>query len=191
MCGRYQFSIDKEELKDIISEVEKRTNAPYATGEIYPTNTVPILTASEGKIEPELIKWGFPNYWNKGTTINARSETVFEKKMFKKSIETRRCIVPASGFFEWKEEGKGRDKTKYLFERPESPVLYMAGIYNEFDGEKRFVILTKDANNYMKEIHNRMPVILNKNQIQDWITDNEHTGYFMESASPMLEKRVV
>lgn len=191
MCGRYEFSIDREELRDIIREVEKRTKEPYHTGEIFPTNTVPILTSNGEDIEPELMKWGFPNFWNKGTTINARSETAFEKKMFKKSMETRRCIVPASGFYEWKEEEKGRDKTKYLFERPESPVIYMAGIYNEFEGEKRFVILTKDANEYMKEIHSRMPVILSKDKIHDWIADNQSTGYLMESASPMLQKKAV
>lgn len=192
MCGRYQYSIEEAELKEIVRAAEEnlKDKTEIKTGEIYPTNRVAILMPGE-QPAPQAVIWGYPNSWNKGITINARSETAFEKKMFAKSMRERRCIIPASGFFEWHETERGRDKDKYLFTSPVNNVIYMAGLYNDFEGERRFVILTKEANSSVDEIHNRMPVILTKDKILSWLNDNEFTDYLIETASPILKKEAV
>lgn len=110
------------------------------------------------------ISWGFPKWTSKGVIINARSETAAEKSMFRKSLLQRRCVVPATGFYEWNHK-----KQKYKFNLPNHELLYLAGIWNEYEGEKHFVILTTAANEAMKDIHNRMPVILKKNIINQWV----------------------
>ena len=111
------------------------------TGEIFPTDLTPVLLPYADVIVPRLMVWGFPSFRNKGVIINARSETVREKKLFASALEKRRCIIPSTGFYEWNAE-----KKKFLFNMPDSGMLYMAGIYDRFDGEDRFVILTTEAN---------------------------------------------
>lgn len=92
----------------------------------------------------------------------------------------RRCTIPSTGFYEWK------DKQKYHFTLPGSSVLYMAGIYNEFAGEPRFVILTTAANESVEEIHDRMPLVLEKNMLNDWISNNETAMHLIHDAPPQL-----
>lgn len=107
MCGRYYIETEDmdQQLKQIIEEAERRQSDPelraaMRLGEIYPTNIVPILT-SQG---PELMKWGYSGYRNR--IINARSETAMDKAMFRRSLMERRCLVPASGYYEWPHQGR-------------------------------------------------------------------------------------
>jgi len=130
--------------------------------------------------------WGYPNFRGKGVIINARSETAQEKKLFGAALKRRRCVIPSTGFYEWDAE-----KKKYLFNMPDSPMLYMAGIYDQFDGENRFVILTTEAEGAMAEIHKRMPVIIPKNRIRDWLCDSEKIGDFLFGEKPALIKKAV
>lgn len=102
MCGRYYIDDEtSREIEKIIKDIDSRnSNKNYKTGEIIPTNTVPILVSQQESITPNLCIWGFPNFKNKGVIINARSETAFEKKTFRESLLSRRCIIPANGFYE-------------------------------------------------------------------------------------------
>lgn len=161
MCGRYQFTPeDDREINSIFDQLNKKYNSEnYNTGEIYPTNYAPVLVGRDNHVTAEVFKWGYPNFNNKGVLINARAEILAEKKMFKSSLETKRCVIPSIGFFEWSHDAQ---KRKYQFNVPESKTLYMAGLYNIFNGEVRFVIITTEANDSMKDIHRRMPVILKK-----------------------------
>jgi putative SOS response-associated peptidase YedK len=138
------------------------------TGEIFPTNVAPVLLAQGDSdiIAPRLIAWGFPNFRNKGVIINARAETAREKRLFASSVERRRCVIPSTGFFEW-----DKNKHKYLFNKPDSSMLYMAGLYNSFDSKNCFVILTTEANASVADIHNRMPVVLSNTNINNWLFD--------------------
>lgn len=175
MCGRYNFTAeDAEEIQRMTREIQERLNEQLKTGEIYPTNLVPILIQDKGCEKPMPMTWGFPHFKGGGVIINARSETVTEKRMFRNSVLTRRCIVPSTGFFEWRREGSS--KIKYLFRLPGEKVLYMAGFYNRFptkDGEERdqFVILTTGANESMQDVHDRMPVILRPEERTVWLSD--------------------
>lgn len=98
MCGRYSLFNDKEivDIAQIIQEVESRYGTAVNTGEIYPTNLVPVLIG--GDVHPEPARWGFPKFNGSGVIINARAETAAEKPTFKTSLLTRRCAVPTTGF---------------------------------------------------------------------------------------------
>lgn len=172
MCGRYTLFTEKEqrELYKIILEVDKKLDRkgqpPIKVGEIYPTNTAPIIVAEGENTAYEAAIWGFPNFNKKGVIINARAETAPEKPMFAKHFEMSRCVVPSTGFFEWDKE-----KTKYLFQGMDGDMVYMAGIASMHNQERRYVILTTNANVSMQEVHNRMPVILSKDEINKWLVD--------------------
>lgn len=169
MCGRYTLMTDEEygDIRRIIQEVQDKVHgAPVKTGEIFPTNLAPVLMQEQGRVEAEAAIWGFPNFRTKGVIINSRSETAAEKPMFRKPLLESRCAVPTTGFFEWDKE-----KHKYLFQLQGTGELYLAGIWNEFKGERRYTILTTAPNDSIINVHNRMPVIVPKARIEEWLTD--------------------
>lgn len=191
MCGRYSLFTQEENQE--IMRIVKSLDARYPgnnmkQGEIYPTNTAPILYAEQDEIKPELSTWGFPRFGAKGVIINARSETADSRPMFKKSLHMRRCIVPSTGFFEWSQNGP---KTKYRFNLPGGSALYMAGIFNEFNGENKFVILTTGANNSIADVHDRMPVILPETMAMDWVLSEEFALSYLHADMPPLKREAV
>ena len=144
------------------------------TGEIFPTNIVPVITGVSGsKKTADLFKWGFPNYRkNSGVIINARCETLSEKPTFRKLLQNNRCLVPASGFYEWKTIETRKEK--YLIRSAPDKLMYFAGLYNSFTDKNgipftSFVIITTEANSQMSQIHTRMPVILSNAEAMHWI----------------------
>ena len=190
MCGRYY--VDDETAREIeriirIADEKVRKTAPVKiqAKDIHPTDIAPILTASEhGGISCSLQKWGLPGFDGKQVIFNARSESALEKKMFREGVEHRRIVVPATWFYEW-----NRNKEKNIFYRKEQPVIFMAGIYNRYQGEDRFVILTTEANASMSPVHNRMPLILEPEEIADWIFEKEKTEQLLYKVPCMLERR--
>ena len=171
MCGRYLVEINDEELKEIAAAAE--VNARHAEqfsfafngGEIFPGSIAPVITANEICF----MKWGFPSRDAKRPPhINARSETAATSKTFGSGLSARRCIIPASGYFEWKTLDKKR-KLKFKFSLPDGSPMYMAGVYSN-DG--RFAILTREAAPAILEIHDRMPVILPKSLIEKWLKES-------------------
>lgn len=192
MCGRYEMFINPENRKmmQIVKDIESKYGVKnnMRTGEIFPTNIVPILSCDSSNITPELSIWGFPKFHSKGVIINSRAETAIDKPTFRKSLLERRCVIPSTGFYEWKQDAS---KQKYRFNLPESENLYMAGIWNEFKDEKRFVILTTAANNSMVDIHNRMPVVIKKEKIDDWIIDTDYAMMLLNEEQPVLERMEV
>ena len=105
MCGRYYIDIDNEEFKKILEEAQRNIYENFKSGEIFPTNIAPIYIEDDNKIKPLLAKWGFPKWDGKGVIINARAETLNEKLMFKDCLHPT-GIVPASFYYEWKQEEK-------------------------------------------------------------------------------------
>lgn len=189
MCGRYTFFTDKElkEIDDIIEQIsDDIQREKMKTGEIFPTDVAPVIVPKQEIITPKLMKWGFPNFYGKGVVINARAETARAKRMFGASLETRRCIVPSTGFYEW-----DATKQKFLFNVPGSGMVYMAGLFNRFDGEDRFVILTTQAGRSMEGVHDRMPVVIPKDQVEEWILDAGKTDDILSGHHPDLLKNLV
>ena len=177
MCGRYVIFSEQEnkELQNIINGIDERLNSnsyKMKTGEIFPTDVVPVITSDfQNNRIVNLFKWGFPNSKHPGSLIiNARSETAHEKYTFSRLLNTNRCIIPASGFYEWKTING--NKEKYLIRTSYESLMYMAGLYIN----DNFVILTTSASEQMSLIHNRMPVILDDKDIPVWI-DKARTMY--------------
>ncbi len=165
MCGRYYISIEESELREILKEVQSKVDAAVRTGEIFPTNIVPVIPA--GGV-PQAMKWGFLKFDGKGHIINARSESAAEKSMFRKPLHEGRCLIPASNYFEWMTvDGK---KQKYAISSGSTP-LYMAGLYRYEKGNDfpAMVILTRDAAPDIAFIHDRMPVIIPIEQQLSWL----------------------
>jgi putative SOS response-associated peptidase YedK len=171
MCGRYYIAIEEKELQDIMREVQQKVDAAklaeVKTGEIFPTNIVPILTPNGAA----LMKWGFKRFDGKGQIINARSETLLEKPMFRKPLlEGQRCLVPASNYFEWQAQPTGK-KIKHTIYNQSAPVIYMEGLYRiEKESDlPAFVIITKGADPNLSIIHDRMPAILDSVNSKSWL----------------------
>ena len=188
MCGRYNFTVEQsDEVREILEQLNAKLHGKEArTGEVFPTNLAPILIEEEKRVEPTLSSWGFPKFDQKGVIINARAETAFEKRTFRDSLLNRRCIVPSTGFYEWDSE-----KRKFLFRLEGTNALYMAGLYTYSGAELRFVILTTEANASMKEVHNRMPLVIPKKEIDTWLLDQSATNDILHRIPPMLIKEAV
>lgn len=189
MCGRYQFSSEQSaEILQIIQEVQDKfgTNAVKAVrqGEIVPGCKMPVLLPSEEGPTPELLVWGYRT--PKSLIVNARAETAAEKPMFAESAQHQRCVIPSTGFYEW--DG---DKRKFSFTMPGSTALYMAGVFDVRGGIPCFCILTTAANDSMREVHDRMPLVLEREQIEPWLYDNAATGYFLSMTPPALDKQLL
>jgi putative SOS response-associated peptidase YedK len=165
MCGRYYIEISDEELSHIAEMAMKKVKLDYrdislkTSGEIYPTDTVPVLT---GEDEYLPMRWGFAMPMKK-LLINARFETFTEKPTFK---DCGRCLIPASGYFEWKRSVN--PKIKYSFSTKTKPV-YLAALFRTEKDKHNFVILTREAVGEAAKIHHRMPVIIPKEYVADWL----------------------
>ena len=176
MCGRYSVLTEDEIvevrqiIKDISLELAKDALGKNLTEqkEIAPTNAAPVVTASGGSIAFEYAKFGFLRWDGKGVIINARAETVKEKAMFKNHIHTGRCVIPASGYFEWKNVDK-KTKHKHLIKDRDGNLLFMAGLYRDGSEGREFVIITKNPYGDVTEIHDRMPVILHTDKLEPWL----------------------
>jgi len=171
MCGRYYIDDNSEYMMGLVREIAAGPDGnrlmDMKLGEIFPTNTVPVITGER----PRLMQWGFARYNGGGKVINARSETALEKPMFAKSMRERRCLLPASWYFEWQRTGSTK-KQKHAISLPDGALLAMAGVFRE---EKDipipvFVILTREAAPGLSHIHDRMPVILPRTLQREWLS---------------------
>ena len=186
MCGRYSFDDTHEifEVRAMLDEIAGEFGEPAAAsvkrGEVFPTNNATILAQTKSGSSARVMSWGFPLHGSKRSIINARSETLFEKPMFRKSVLNLRCLVPCTGFYEW--QTQGNRKQKYQINIKDENFFYMAGLFSSFkiEGQEslRFVIITAAANDFIKPIHHRMPLIVPKHNIADWLNtspiDIEH-----------------
>lgn len=188
MCGRYNFTVEQsDEVREILEKLNAKIQGKEVrTGEVFPTNQAAILLEEGKQTAPALSGWGFPKFNQKGVIINARAETAFEKWTFRDSLLNRRCIIPSTGFYEW-----DSNKQKFLFRLEGTNALYMAGLYTFYQDEMRFVILTTDANDSMKEVHNRMPLVIPKHEIDIWIHDQTATNDILHRVPPMLIREAV
>ena len=188
MCGRYYIEISDAELNEIMEEIKRhQAHQPddgqlsfKLEGDVYPTDIVPVMTRPS---EFSLMRWGFSGFRSSGgdkavkpikPIINARSETIMEKPTFRQSVTERRCLIPASGYYEW--AGKGTAKTKYRLYLP-NRMMFLAGCYRiEHDSIPSqnipcFVVLTREAAPAITDIHDRMPVIFDRNIGEMWLDD--------------------
>jgi putative SOS response-associated peptidase YedK len=178
MCGRYYI-----EDKDIFDFGELGGDFVVKTvGEIFPSDIVPVMT---GLYTFTPMKWGFALSDGK-LLINARSETAATKPMFHDAMTARRCLIPASGYFEWKKQGNRKIKHRFFADNP----LYLAACYrtSHSGGSSEFVILTRDATPALAAIHPRMPVIIPENLAATWL--NESSRAMNEAVDALMFEKV-
>lgn len=182
MCGRYY--VDEKtakEIEKIVRNIDKKLNG-VKMGEVQPSQNALVLTGKKPELSAEVMQWGFPRLDKKGLIINARAESVKEKRTFKDCEMQRRCIVPAAHYFEW-----DREKTKTVLSRSDSGIVYMAGVYQYIQNVERVVILTTQANQSVAKIHDRMPLILDEKEIEGWVYDNELADYLLQKVPVQLK----
>jgi putative SOS response-associated peptidase YedK len=176
MCGRYSVLTEDEiiAIRQIIKEWSVRIvkdefeeyDKPF--GEVRPTDHAPVILNEGDGVSFENLRWGFKRWDGNGVIINARSESINAKSVFSRHLDTGRCVVPAGEYFEWEKLPQG--KRKYYIKDSEGHILFMAGLYRNTAQGREFVIITKDACGEAASIHDRMPVILRANQVEDWLS---------------------
>ncbi len=179
MCGRYTLYSNKKTIENQF-QVSAPDEAFLEPSYNIAPGTVRPVVLTMGTMDRTLgaFKWGFIPSFVKDLSdwkplINARSETVNDKPSFRKSFQRKRCIVPANGFFEWKDFGGGR-KIPFYIRLLDQELFGMAGIYDTHTGpggdeQHTYAILTTEANALMQPLHNRMPVILRKDDYNVWL----------------------
>jgi putative SOS response-associated peptidase YedK len=190
MCGRFVLIADPNTLQqtfnlDSVPEIMPRYN-------IAPTQAVPVIT-NEATRQLSMYRWGLIPSWAKepeigSRMINARVEGIEDKPAFRAAFKRRRCIVPASGFYEWKKLD-AKTKTPMYIQLKEQPVIGFAGLWEAWHdsdgGEWRtFTILTTTANDFMRPIHDRMPVILRPEAYDEWLQPGEMSA---SALKPLLQ----
>lgn len=159
MCGR--FSVKQDEIEPWVMDQFDVSFQCQTNLDIRPTQTIATLRNTGHKLEQFNVQWGIQPSWAKKLIINAQSETVAEKKTFKGAFAERRCLIPCSGWYEWKNQ-------KYLFTQADKSPLLMAGIWYETDDQPQLVTLTTKPNQKCAEIHQRMPVLIQLEDVDYW-----------------------
>jgi putative SOS response-associated peptidase YedK len=190
VCGRFTLTYRKAELLAAELGVPAESlQADYRPRyNIAPTDRHWIVRARYEDRELLPARWGLVNSWAKDRksgfkNINARSETVQTQPAFRDAFKTRRCVVPADGFFEWM--GPRESRQPIWFHRPDGGLILFAGLYESWQSapgewERTFTILTTDPNSIVAEVHNRMPAILPEESVEEWT-------YLRQQPSALLE----
>ncbi|PKM63053.1 MAG: SOS response-associated peptidase [Firmicutes bacterium HGW-Firmicutes-21] len=172
MCGRYTANTEDEviEIRRILAGLSMRLIGDSLTGdihgkEVFPSDTAPVIN-KDGVLT--LSKWGFEKWDGNGLIINARSETASTGRFFSPYVKKGRCIVPASSYFEWR-KSIGSPSVKYRIGLRDSCGIFMAGLLKHNNDTGNFVVLTKEPEDNISFIHNRMPVLLTHTQIIPWL----------------------
>ena len=176
MCGRFALIVDASVLADVFDVDPPQDFKPRFN--IAPTQKVPVIRQDpQGAREGVVLRWGLIPSWAKdekigARMINARSETAAEKPSFRSAVKTRRCLVPASGFYEWVKGPEG--KQPHFIHFSNGRVFAFAGLWERWSKTERgpldtFTILTTTPNELMAGLHDRMPVILKPSTYDEWL----------------------
>ena len=199
MCGRYFWTDDaedafEEDFPELAGEVFELRAGDYTPGMkslAVIGRSTPLYgngsaehgeQAGDAGLSTEFLLWGFPGFDKGKLLINARAESVRDRPTFADSYAARRCVLPAAGFYEW-----DRKKEKVIFTVPESKILYLAGIYRPYGEEKRFVVLTREANASMAPVHDRMPLILSRAEVWPWVNGGSEADDILAKVLPLLK----
>ena len=179
MCGRYFVDEEDqpEELYLLMAELQRRGGNTMKRGEIFPSETAPVIASNRaGRPTPFTMRWGFA--CGGGLIINARSETAAAKPLFRDGMARRRCLIPASYYFEWEK----REKEKVRYAIGAGRMIYMAGLYRLAESGPEFTILTREPAPGIAFIHNRMPVILPPETHAAWLCPEQGPGEALRAA---------
>lgn len=192
MCSRYYIDDNiTVELERLIGRMDERLKYDsmisvkrIAEKDIRPTDKAPVLEGESNSISCKWKKWGFLGFQGKKVIFNARCESAMEKPLFRDSMLHRRVVVPASWFYEWNSK-----KEKNTFFRKDKSILFMAGCYRQYKDGEHFVILTTQANASMSPVHDRMPLILEPEEILPWIFNDKRAEEILQKTPCLLERK--
>lgn len=169
MCARFTLMMPWSEVVRILGGITAVKGKP--SWNIAPTQQIAIIEETEDDRHLVGARWGLSVPWSTKPLINARAETAAQKPTFRKALQERRCLVPTTGFYEWRSEG-GRKKP-YFFRRPDEAPFVFAGILDFYKAEEGVApacaILTTSASEFMRPFHDRMPVILGEASWDSWL----------------------
>ena len=182
MCTRFYIEPETEEIRELLEKAKRsrlgeqflRAGSQVLTsGEIRPTCVVPVIASGrDRRIGAFPMRWGFrvPG----GTLlVNARSETAAVKPTFRDAWRSHRCVVPASWYYEWEHtktpSGKAKTGDRYAIQPRGETLVWLCGLYRMEDGFPVFTVLTREPTPYLRTIHDRMPLMLPKERIREWI----------------------
>jgi putative SOS response-associated peptidase YedK len=197
MCGRFAaFSPNKVYAEHFHAISRVALNPRYNVAPSQPILAVREQESGERELIP--LRWGLIPSWAKDSqigyrTINARAETVAEKPAFRHAFKKQRCLIPADGFYEWKPEKGG--KQPYFIHRKDHAPLGFAGLWEHWEGEEGVIesctIIVTTANEALKEIHDRMPVILSPTHYDTWLNpDNQDSKQLQALLKPFPVDRL-
>jgi len=188
MCGRYVL---KESLKSIKNKYGAVQDGMFTFDAIYnvaPSIHMPVVLQTDDHRVIDKYRWGLVPFWAKDvstgyTMINARSESLSQKKSFSRPFKSQRCVVPANGFYEWKRTDQG--KIPHYITQKGSELMNFAGLYEVWKSDQgetvnSFTIITTKANRPVSELHDRMPVMLLDEELSEWLDPNNNNTDALE-----------
>ncbi len=190
MCGRFTMRLTPSELQQVFDLFREPEIVPRYN--IAPTQSVPVIRRTDEGNDLSMMRWGLIPSWAKdvkigASLINARSKTAATKPAFRSAFKRRRCLIPADGFYEWKKTGE-KTKQPYLIGLKKAEPFAFAGMWEiwkspEGNSLESCTILTTDANSLLRELHDRIPVILDQKDYEAWL-DSEIPS---EGLAPLLQ----
>lgn len=184
MCGRYYIDDGMEqEIEKLLRRMDEHfctgvTGEKLRTGDYCPSQRAFVV----GK-RSEYMSWGIKSFDGKTNLFNARAESVLTKPAFRESVQNRRIVIPASGFYEW-----NANKEKNRFLRKDKKPLLFAGCFQQRASGCEFTIITTKANASMRPVHDRMPLILEENELLPWIFDDKATQELLQKTPVSLNR---
>ncbi|WP_224994682.1 SOS response-associated peptidase [Cesiribacter sp. SM1] len=191
MCGRYSVipnaTNGNSKAAKLIEKHLKETHYNAA-----PSQALPVITEQQPD-KLQFFSWGLQPFWAKDAksvkrSINARAETLTEKSTFRSLLKSKRCLVPAAGFFEWQASGQGKVPYRIMLKSEE--LFTFAGLWDEWADKSTgevlhtFAIITTEANDLVKPIHDRMPVMLSPEAEELWLDENEPQEHLLSLLMP-------
>ena len=182
MCGRYVITLPNEAMAQIFEAAPANDLPEPPNYNVCPTNAVATVTREGGQRRLRPMRWGFIPHWYKTPgdgplLINARADSIARKPAFAKAARERRCLVPASGFYEWS-KGRNDARLPWYIHRADGAPIALAGIWQDWEREGERLttcaIVTTDANRALSVIHHRMPVILEPADWPLWLGEAGH-----------------
>lgn len=173
MCGRFAITLPDDAMAQLFDAAPDNALPDIPNFNVCPTTQIHVVTGGEDRRRLRSMRWGFIPHWAKSPTdgpllINARAETIAEKPAFRAAARERRCLIPATGFYEWTKDAEGKRLPWYIHAPDDAPIAF-AGVWQRWEkGDEPLdtgAIVTTGASNAMSAIHHRMPVIL---PAQDW-----------------------
>ena len=167
MCAR--FTVDHEVIQEVYTLTDRQSAgfSDLSPGEIRPTDLAPVISEENGTLVGNAMQFGIRIGQDNRLIINSRKETIDEKPSFRDLFRAHRCVIPAVSFVEWDAQ-----KQPVSFTLPDRQLLFLAGIFRPEGPQNAFTVITAPANASVERIHPRMPVILQREDLEVWLSGN-------------------